>query len=966
MIDIDKLITLLSLRWAKKGERKIYVEEKPKYGLPSSTVATVYPKEQIERVIVRPNSIKSEMKQILVDNDYKRYFFVQRIPDEVDPTTFAEILSLDDVDLEIAYKLYPKTSFEKANEIRTSMKVLGGQIIDAKSENYDTDVLHEIISKQKEALHLLDAGVENPFRETIILIVKATNLKDLNYSSKLLDKELKRRNILIKPLDGLHLDAFTETQPLGTMAKVIPGREILSRTIERRYMLVKPQVQINLNSMIWGYDSTGLPLFFSQWEECNAYNILTTGSTGGGKSVLAKYILSGQLMMMVDDSGDFNGGFIIADPNNEYRDVVTKIANGTYIEFSPYSNIRLNILDCLNLSRGEKLSQLEYVFPLLFGENNALSENMWTVLRKALVKCYESKGIQHDYHVSKGYKEQPTTNDLYIQIVQDQKEAGTGSNLRQAFEAVLNKLSKFVDIDQNGIKEYGQFAFMAEPTKGIDVDKLERLGFSIQGVERSIKSAFVYIFIDMTWRLIEKNRKKATDDAASRFLFFMDEVHMLFGNQFVRENINQMAAIARKYYVSMYFITQRLSTYKDGDGEGSSILANTHVKIFLQQDDIEASQIGKIYHMDQGTVDRLQTLGMGQYYLMVKAKKYKFGRFLYNRVFQKGLQLFETNPQKIIENRKKWDKEKQALYRKFDLIAEKKMQDYFRDKDALKKYKKLAKDRDKLSEKELKQLKEYEENYLNFGINGLSESELTTYEFMKFEEQLDNPLDESKLVDKQEVAKDDVIQAPKFYYFVDQLDSDVLDELQKSGYITINYKTSRDSSLTYVTKIQTHVKHRAITQHDANMYGSAKNMARLDPEVKHAIDHHMMIVHSHSILRKFGVEEEKIKLWETSDVDVEFPGPDGNKFAIEAESGSAKLEHEHLKTKINRNNEKYGKNWIFYVPSQDTVKYYIEAFTKYSDTPITLDEAKERVLTRTQVYNYVSSIFMEVGKDGEE
>ena len=60
------------------------------------------------------------------------------------------------------------------------------------------------------------------------------------------------------------------------------------------------------------------------------------------------------------------GGYIIIDPNQEYEDVI-RLTNGVYVRLTPDSNVKINILDCLNLTRGEKTSQLEYVFPLLFG-----------------------------------------------------------------------------------------------------------------------------------------------------------------------------------------------------------------------------------------------------------------------------------------------------------------------------------------------------------------------------------------------------------------------------------------------------------------------------------------------------------------------------------------------------------------------------------------------------------------------
>lgn len=956
MIDLNKLLTSLAIKFANKSAKKHFVEETPKFGLPDYTVSSVYKQDQIERIIIRPNSLISKSDHLQIDNEFRKYYFVQRIPDYLNPSTFAEILSLDDVDVEIAYKLFPRSSYDKASEIKDNLLMLGAQLLEAKSENYHTKSLHKLLDIQESALAKLEGGNENSFTERIFIIVKADSKKNLDYSCDYLEKFLKGKNILIKSLDNLQTDAYMETLPVGSKNNIIPGREILSEQVEQRYMLVKPQVQINKDSIIWGYDQSGLPLFFNQWTESPAYNWIMTGMTGQGKSVQGKTVFVNQCTLMIDERGQFNGGYVVIDPNQEYEDVV-QLTNGVYVKLGPDSDTRINILDCMNLTRGEKLSQLEYVFPLLFGNETEgqLSAPQWDAIRRSLVKCYESKGIGHDYHISKGYKEQPTLNELYTQMNIDRSMLDSHTQ-KQSYEAMITRLTKFINVDG----EYGQFAFMSESTKGVDFANLNRMAFSIQGVERSIKAGYMYLIIDNIWRQMAKNREN-DGEKATKFMFLMDEVHMLFNNKFVRESINQMAAVARKYMVSMGFITQRISTYKEGssDGEGSSILANTHVKIFLAQDDIEAAQIGKMYNLDKNTVDRLQTLGLGQFYMMVRANKYKFTRFLTNIVFSKGLELFETNAQKILDNRKRFAKEKQKLQAKFKENAIAGMNLHFKTKYAYQRYSELLSRKD-LNEKDKKQFDEYDSKYKEFGMKSLSPSEAITYEYILFKEKAEQ---ESSLVVKPEIKEVHVSQVhekPELYYFVDQLDANSLDELEKMGYVTVTYRLSQKSSMTYVTKIQSHKHMSNITQKDATDYSSAKNAGKLSNDVKHAIDHHMMQVHAHSILSQF-VNPDDIKMYESVEADIEFPGPDGNTYAIEAETGSQLYQETKLENKIKANDGKYGSNWVIYVPKAELVHQYVELLEKYSK--ISSEEAKGRVFYRTTIKEYLDNVFISGGNE---
>lgn len=964
MIDLNKLITTLAIKFAHRSSEKHYIEDKPKFGLPNYTVASAYKQEQIERIITRPNTLISNEDHLIIDNEFRKYYFVQRIPDYLNPNTFAEMLSLEDVDVEIAYKLFPRTAYDKAIEIKENLKILGAQLMEATSENYHTKSIQKLMGIQEDALAKLEAGNENPFKERIFIIVKADSKKKLDFSSDYLEKFLKGKNIIIQSLDKIQIESYMETLPIGSDNRIIPGREILSEQIEQRYMLVKPQVIVDKDSMIWGYDQNNLPFFFNQWQECPAPHWMLTGMTGQGKSVFAKNIFTNQCLLMIDEKGNFNGGYIIIDPNQEYEDVI-KLTNGVYVKLTPDSNVKINILDCLNLTRGEKTSQLEYVFPLLFGAEKADSwtENMWTVIRKALDKCYDAKGIPYDYHFEiHGKKDMPTLNDLYFQIKEDQGVMKPGSTLRQAFDSVINKLSKYVNVDG----EHGQFAFMSEPTRNVDFLSLDRLGFSVQNVERSIKSAYNWLMLDTLWKQMEKNRKKILDkNQLTMFQFIIDELHLFAGYKNVMEMLNQITAVARKYNVSMGFITQRISTYKEGsgDGEGSSILANTHTKIFLAQDDIEAKVVGRMYNLDSETIDRLQTLGLGQYFIMIRTKKSKISRFLTNRVFAKGLELFETNPAKILMNRKRQEKEKQKISQKFIENGKEGLKLHFNNSRAYEIYLKLGAIQNK-SEKELKQYLEYDIKYKEFGLKALSPSELVSYEFYKYRDQLDKEVEQDIKPVQKEVTAVDITQNPQMYYIIDQLGETAIEKLEKLGYMHFLYRLSQNSSIHYLTKIESHKHMTEITKEDAKNYSSSKNAALLKPEVKYAIDHHLMQVHAHSILAQY-IEHDKIKMYESVEADIEFPGFDGNIYAIEAETGSQLHSLDRLQTKVEHNDKKYSNRWVIYVPKAELIPKYSEAWTKCSN--ISPEEARSRIFYRTTIKEYLENVLVRgVHNDSKE
>ena len=106
----------------------------------------------------------------------------------------------------------------------------------------------------------------------------------------------------------------------------------------------------------------------------------------------------------------------------------------------------------------------------------------------------------------------PTFSHLYLQIEEDKKNMESGSTLRQAYDSVLNKLSKFVDTPE----EEGQYAFMSEETKNVDFLNLDKMAFNIQGVDKSIKAAYNWFIIDTLWKKMFRNRENISDKSEDK------------------------------------------------------------------------------------------------------------------------------------------------------------------------------------------------------------------------------------------------------------------------------------------------------------------------------------------------------------------------------------------------------------------------------------------------------------------
>lgn len=323
---------------------------------------------------------------------------------------------------------------------------------------------------------------------------------------------------------------------------------------------------------------------------------------GAGKSFFTKLLILRYRLIGLDQ--------YVIDPEREY----TKICNnldGLLIKIGPSSKTFVNVLDIREESIEEesgylqtKLGKLKGFFKLALGK---IDEEEWSILEDKLIGTYAEKGINFDDKslyfenkekftikpIFKTSKQMPILEDLYNNLRKDEKSIKMSVKLRPFIQGSLRYLNNYTNIEINN--------------KLIIADIYE-LG------EDNIQYG-MYIFIELFWDLIKKNRnvKKA---------IYMDEIWRLIGitsNNDVASFIYKIFKTIRKYGGSSVAITQDVSDLfsLENGAFGKSILNNSSIKCFFSLEEENILTLEKYSNISEKERIEIKSLKKGENLMFV-------------------------------------------------------------------------------------------------------------------------------------------------------------------------------------------------------------------------------------------------------------------------------------------------------------------------------------------------------------
>ena len=444
---------------------------------------------------------------------------------------------------------------------------------------------------------------------SMYISVFSSSEKELDFLLNKMEGILQSNGISSKRANFRQEEVFVSCLPINLNYKNIKNssrRNILTEGLISTYPFISNSI-FDETGILYGinrFNNSMIMIDRFNKEKYKNANMCILGTSGAGKSFFTKLMVLRHRICGMDQ--------YIIDPEREYREVCDNL-DGLLIKIGPQSNTYINVMDIRKDGIEEdghgylqtKIAKLKGFFKLALGEIN---EEDWANFEEKLVNTYNDKGITFDddslfqnketdtfsFNRSfKNTKDMPILEDLYNNLLKDEKTKKLGIKLRPFVKGSLSYLNNYTNVILDN--------------KLIVADIYE-LG------EDNIQYG-IYIFTEFFWDQIKKdrNRKKT---------IYMDEIWRLIGvtsNRDVASFIYKIFKTIRKYGGSGVAITQDISDLfsLDNGNFGKSILNNSSIKCFFALEEESITTLSEFINISDKEKIEMKSLNKGENLIFV-------------------------------------------------------------------------------------------------------------------------------------------------------------------------------------------------------------------------------------------------------------------------------------------------------------------------------------------------------------
>ena len=384
----------------------------------------------------------------------------------------------------------------------------------------------------------------------------------------------------------------------------------------------------DVSGWLLGEDSGyGLPVFFDPFylnNERTGHNMSVIGSTGSGKSFLARKIMINQLpttkIFLFDIENEFSK--LVERNGGEYIDLASKsLINPLQIRYIQTSD---DEEDSNNNILSKHLGFLENFFVTAF---NDISEKELVVLLDIVEKFYKSRGItkkttEEEFSKMK-VTDYPIFSDLYDYLVKYQKKVKNPeeSRILVNIEVLLKRMI------------IGQDAILFNGYTSIDLSN-DLIAFNLQELtynssKRLINTQMLNVLTFLNQEIASNKRKNINKKDKKNILIVVDEFHHFIDedNPTLLRYFGQLTRRLRKYSAGIIILTQSpqdISSKNSILRHASAIFNNCQYQITGMLKDDDLSAVEKIYANNKLTETQkafLTNCHQGQFLVNITNKK---------------------------------------------------------------------------------------------------------------------------------------------------------------------------------------------------------------------------------------------------------------------------------------------------------------------------------------------------------
>lgn len=534
----------------------------------------VYPPKFTLDDVLAPAEIEVDFKELRLNNNFYRTYFVSNYPRFVEPNWLEPLVSFDH-SLFISMFIYPTESKGVLDDLKRKVAEMEATIQTDVERGRQIDPSVQLALDDAQGLQeQLVKGVERFFQFSLYVTVPSTKKEELNSTSKLVESTLASLSITAKPTTLQMEDGFKSTLPLGQdLLNLTHNMDTTS--LATTFPFASSELTANEGIMYGINEHNDSLILFDRFSLENANSVIFAKS-GAGKSYLVKLEALRSLM--------FGTEILVLDPENEYLNLCNAVG-GEYINFSATGQIKINPFDLSLIASeeenelGRKILSLTGFLKLVVG---VLDPTEAAILDRALKQTYRLKGITDD----------PKTQHLPPPLMEDLYKVLIGMEEKVTLD-LSARLERFIK---------GSLAGIFSSPSNINLSNSFTV-FSIRDLPDQLRPLAMYMILEYIWTKVRTKLKKR--------LLIVDEAWYMMRNEDSANFLVDIAKRSRKYYLGVTTITQDVEDFLEGV-RGKEIISNSSIQVLLKQAPASIDKIGQVFNLSEGEKRLLLSDGVGQ------------------------------------------------------------------------------------------------------------------------------------------------------------------------------------------------------------------------------------------------------------------------------------------------------------------------------------------------------------------
>lgn len=523
-------------------------------------------KMTVEEVLPEIIEVKENKNYLKVDEHYKKTVYIKDYPSELADTFIFEMLEIPR-ELTISLHIEPLEQDEAFDLVKTKLAFMEQQKVDeqkkALQNGYDFEMLsYDLTYSLNEAKSLVD-DLQNKGQKLYALTgsihFHAETTSELAEIHDEVNSVGRRFGFGIIDLEFMQENGLNATLPLGINS--IPLERTLSTASTAIFIPFTISDLIQENGKYYGVNAISKNILSLDRKLLKAPNGFVLGTPGSGKSFSVKREIVNVLLRDAEDE------VIIIDPEREYS-VIGQNFNGEIIKISSDSPTTINPMD-INENYGDdtdpvvlKSEFLISLFDLIIGGALGLTSTQKTLIDRVCRRTYETLNDRT-----------PTFIDFY-NILKEQEE-------EEAKQLVMD-LEIYIE---------GSLSVFSAAT---NVDITKRLViYDIKDLGKQLKTMGMLIVLDQVWNRITTNRERGV-----RTWLYIDEMQLLFTNEYSENYFFELWSRARKWGAIPTGITQNVETLLLSD-LARRMLSNSDFIMMLNQAKSDRTQLVHLFDISE-------------------------------------------------------------------------------------------------------------------------------------------------------------------------------------------------------------------------------------------------------------------------------------------------------------------------------------------------------------------------------